>query len=79
MIGFKGLYGKEEIPGEEWYLKVLREGNLVYFRAVNREGREIEQGSLFQLDMGVGRVRFYGAVNPDLGLDLDERGKIRLI
>ena len=57
--------------------RLCEEGDEIFIVAVRKHGGVEMQGNLIAF-LPNGRIRLGGSVNPDLGFDLDEKGRIKL-
>lgn len=72
---YEGLFNDEKID-HKWYLKIEQSRRAVYFNAVDKKGICIKKGNLFEICFHSGKIFLQPGVNPVLGFELDNQGKI---
>ena len=63
---------------EEVYLKLQSFSGGIKLCAVDRTGKAIRQGNILSIEQS-GCVELDEAVNPDLGFQLDEKGRVKIV
>jgi len=69
------VYGED---GKEVYLTLLSFSDCIKLCAVDRTGTVMKQGNILSIEQS-GYVELNEAVNPDLGFQLDEKGRVKIV
>ena len=72
---FSGIYEEHPIGKEKWFLELVAEDGTYYLRAVDSLGDEISCGALLLIQKN-GTIEKIMGVAPELGLTLDNQGRI---
>jgi hypothetical protein len=75
------LYNEKEPTERELFLKLKQLDGLGIIRVYlcDQFGKSIADGTLFEVDTTTGRIIRMGSINTSLGLDLDLKGRLKLV
>ena len=63
---------------EEVYLTLISFSGGIELCAVDRTGKAMKQGNILSI-LQSGGIKLTVAVNPDLGFQLDEKGRVKIV